>query len=83
MRVRDVNCAFKLIPRAFLQGSSWRSEGALIGAEILSEARAHGMKIGETGVVHLPRKVGVQTGGQLNVIATALQRTVVAVVVSL
>ena len=72
-RVRDVNCAFKLIPLSFLNSVCWKSTGALIGAELLSEARAQGLCIGEVGVSHRARRAGNQSGGSVGVILIATQ----------
>ena len=70
--VRDANCAFKLLPQSLLRSSDLGSDGALISAELLFEARRAQMSIGECAVTHLPRATGQQTGASLRVIATAL-----------
>ena len=70
--VRDVNCAFKLFPRALVADEALGSEGALVGAELLSEARARGLRVGELGVRHLPRRAGQPTGARPRVIGRAL-----------
>ncbi len=71
LRVRDANCAFKLVPRRLLLASNLRSHGALISAEILLEARRLGLTVAECAVRHLPRQTGRQTGASLRVIAMA------------
>lgn len=73
VRVRDINCAFKLIRREVLEAIPLRSSGALINAELLAKARARGLRIAETGVHHRPRQRGSPTGARLDVIARALR----------
>jgi glycosyltransferase involved in cell wall biosynthesis len=70
--VRDVNCAFKLVPQALVRVSDLRSEGALISAELLAEARRAGLSIGECPVTHYRRTSGRQTGASVPVVSRAL-----------
>jgi glycosyltransferase involved in cell wall biosynthesis len=70
--VRDANCAFKLVPQGLLRTSELRSDGALISAELLYEARRCDLSVGECGVHHYPRTSGSQTGASPRVIARAL-----------
>ncbi|MFO0693137.1 MAG: glycosyltransferase family 2 protein [Polyangiales bacterium] len=69
--VRDVNCAFKLFPRRLVEEADLRSEGALLSAELLSEARRLGYSIGQVPVEHLPRRAGRATGADPAVIGRA------------
>lgn len=69
--VRDLNCAFKLIPRKVLQAITLESTGALINAELYGRAIRAGFSIREVGVHHYPREAGVQTGAHLSVIFRA------------
>ncbi|MBC7171873.1 MAG: glycosyltransferase family 2 protein [Polyangiaceae bacterium] len=71
--VRDVNCAFKVFPRSLLEPSALRSTGALLGAELLSEARRNGLRIGELGVSHHPRRAGRPTGAYPAVVGRAFR----------
>ena len=71
VRVRDLNCAFKLIPKRVLAGMTLESTGALINAELYGRAVRRGVRIREVGVHHYPREAGVQTGAQLHVILRA------------
>ena len=71
LRVRDANCAFKLVPQSLLRSSDLRSEGALISAELLLEARRFDLSVAECAVSHYPRRTGRQTGASLRVIVTA------------
>ena len=71
VKVRDLNCAFKLIPRKVLTGMRLESTGALINAELYGRAVRAGVRIREVGVNHYPRTAGVQTGAHLGVIFRA------------
>jgi glycosyltransferase involved in cell wall biosynthesis len=84
VRVRDLNCAFKLIPKKVLDHITLESPGALINAELYGRAVRQGFGIKEVGVHHYPREAGVQTGAHLSVILRAfydlfrLRRKIVA-----
>ena len=71
MRLRDIDCAFKIYPKRFLDEIEMRSKGALIDAEMLAKATRLGYRIGQIGVRHYPRTAGEQTGANLKVIARA------------
>lgn len=71
VRVRDLNCAFKLIPRKVLNAITLESTGALVNAELYGRAVRKGFAIREIGVHHYPRTAGVQTGAHLRVILRA------------
>jgi glycosyltransferase involved in cell wall biosynthesis len=71
VRVRDLNCAFKLIPKKVLNAITLESTGALINAEMYGRAVRKGFGIREVGVHHYPRTAGVQTGAHLSVILKA------------
>jgi len=69
--VRDLNCAFKLIPKKVLDAITLESTGALINAELYGRSVRKGFGIKEVGVHHYPRTAGVQTGAHLSVIVRA------------
>jgi glycosyltransferase involved in cell wall biosynthesis len=71
VRVRDLNCAFKLIPKKVLNAITLESTGALINAEMYGRAVRKGFGVKEVGVHHYPRTAGVQTGAHLTVILKA------------
>lgn len=73
MRVRDIDCAFKIYPRKLFGEIEMKSNGALIDAEILARARRLGYTIGQVGVHHYPRTAGSQTGAKLSVILRAFK----------
>lgn len=70
LRVRDIDCAFKLISKKVIDKISplEAQRGAFISSELLIKARREGFKITEVGVHHYPRKAGKSTGRNLNVI---------------
>lgn len=72
LRIRDANCAFKLIPQSLLRASHLRSEGAMISAELLLEAKRFELRVAEYAVSHYPRRAGRQTGASLRVMMVAL-----------
>lgn len=61
LRVRDVDCAFKLFRRKAIEGLDLRSDYLLIHAEILAKISRKGCKIEEMGVTHYPRTAGQAT----------------------
>jgi glycosyltransferase involved in cell wall biosynthesis len=71
--VRDVNCAFKLLPRGMVERLELTSDGAAFSAELLAKARRLGYRIGEAPVRHRPRTAGKQSGADLRVILRALR----------
>ena len=73
MRIRDIDCAFKIFPRSLFDQIEMKSTGALIDAEVLARATRLGYRIGQTGVHHYPRTEGEQTGANLRVILRAFK----------
>ena len=73
MRIRDIDCAFKMFRREVFDGMKLSSTGALISAEILARATRQGCRIAEVGVHHYPRTAGKQTGANLKVILRAFK----------
>jgi glycosyltransferase involved in cell wall biosynthesis len=73
LRLRDVDCAFKLFPPGLFDGMDLVSEGAVIDVEILVKARKRGYAIRELPVRHRPRKWGEQSGARLDVILRAFR----------
>lgn len=73
LKVRDIDCAFKLYKRKIFDNIKLSSTGALIDAEILARAVGKGYRITQQGVNHYPRKAGRQTGSNLLVIIRAFK----------
>ena len=68
---RDVNCAFKLFPRAV--GRGLHAEGALVSTELLVRARRSGYRLINVGVHHYPRTTGRATGADVRVVMRAFR----------
>jgi glycosyltransferase involved in cell wall biosynthesis len=75
LRVRDIDCAFKLIPTKQLQQLSIRASGAFTSAEILIRLHKKGIRFVQLPVQHFPRKYGKPTGGSLRVIFRGMRET--------
>jgi len=73
LKVRDLDCAFKLIKRQVLDGMELTASGAFISTELLVKAHRAGFRFAEVGVSHYPRVAGVPTGAQFRVILRAFQ----------
>jgi glycosyltransferase involved in cell wall biosynthesis len=71
LRVRDVDCAFKLLPRSALDGLTLEAEGAMISTELLAHVRQRGLRIAEVPVDHFPRTSGTPSGADPRVILRA------------
>lgn len=73
LRLRDIDCAFKIFPRELFERIEMKSMGALIDTEILARARNLGYSITQIGVHHYPRTAGEQSGANIRVIARAFK----------
>ena len=73
LKVRDIDCAFKLYKREIFDKIEMSSTGALIDAEILARAAHKGYRITQKGVHHYPRTAGAQTGANIRVILRAFK----------
>lgn len=76
LRLRDIDCAFKVYPRALFDEIELRSTGALIDAEVLIQAQQLGYRIAQLPVRHLPRQAGDSSGANLSVILRALREVI-------
>ncbi len=72
VRVRDLDCAYKLLCTDFLRRHPPRTASALVNAELLYMLTRTGATYREIGVTHLPRQSGRATGANLRVIARAV-----------
>jgi len=73
MKIRDIDCAFKLYKREIFDNIKMSSTGALIDAEILARAIRKGYTVTQKAVHHYPRTAGAQTGANLRVILCAFK----------
>lgn len=73
LRVRDIDCAFKLYRSSFFHKYRLETRGAMINTEILYKFTRAGYTYTEIGVRHLPRRGGRATGARPSVIARAFR----------
>jgi len=73
LKIRDIDCAFKLYKRVIFDNIELSSTGALICAEVLARAVRMGYRITQKGVHHYPRTAGVQTGASPRVVLRAFK----------
>ncbi|HOK66264.1 MAG TPA: glycosyltransferase family 2 protein [Anaerohalosphaeraceae bacterium] len=71
LKLKDIDCSFKLYKRKIFDGMPLVSTGALIDTEVLARAVRKGYTITQVGVHHYPRRAGKATGAKLRVIARA------------
>ncbi|MFH1616764.1 MAG: glycosyltransferase family 2 protein [Planctomycetota bacterium] len=73
MKIRDIDCAFKLFKREIFDNIQMQSTGALIDTEILARAIRKGYRITQSPVHHYPRVAGTQSGANISVILRAFK----------
>ena len=73
LKVRDIDCAFKLYKTEIFDKIKLSSTGALIDTEILARATRKGYRLTQRGVHHYPRTAGEQTGADIRVIIRAFK----------
>ena len=77
IKVRDLDCAFKVISREALDRVlPLEASGAAISAELLLKLKRAGYRFVQVGVHHYPRLAGASTGARPSVIAKALRELV-------
>lgn len=76
VRLRDIDCAFKLYHADFFQTLDLETSGAMINAEIMYKFKRAGYTYAEIGVQHLPRPEGQATGAHPRVILRAVSELV-------
>ena len=69
---RDVDCAFKLFPRALLAELNVISTAHTFSPELIVKARRAGYRVAEVRVTHLPRAAGVAKGSRPDAIVRSL-----------
>lgn len=75
VRLRDIDCAFKVFRADLLKDAQLESPGALINTEILAKARRQDATWIEVGVHHYPRPSGQSSGGSPRVVFRAMKET--------
>jgi len=76
VKVRDIDCAFKLFRRTVFEKVQIRSVGAMVNTEIFCQAFKFGMRVTEVEVTHYPRIHGAPTGAKLRVILKAMRELI-------
>lgn len=61
VRVKDVNCSFKLLKREVIAAMDLHAEGSFIDAEMLAEAHRAGFRMAQIPVVYKARVAGEST----------------------
>jgi glycosyltransferase involved in cell wall biosynthesis len=73
LKVKDINCAFKVFKRHVFDKISVDADGAMINTDIIAQAVKYGFTIKEVPVTHYPRLKGQQTGAHIKVIFKAFK----------
>ncbi len=73
LKVKDIDCAFKLFERQLVEDIPFVSSGAMLSAEMLIRLQRSGIVFKEVPVTHLPRVQGSPTGAKPSVIKKALK----------
>ncbi len=71
LRVRDIDCAFKVFRRPVIEALPLASIGAFVNTEVLVRARRAGFRIHQIPVTHRRRRHGRQSGAKPRVILRA------------
>lgn len=72
-RLRDLDCAFKLIRQELLRDMKPECGGAMVTVELIAKLQAKGFRFIQKGVHHYPRLAGQQSGGSLKVVLRAFK----------
>ncbi|HXL72737.1 MAG TPA: glycosyltransferase family 2 protein, partial [bacterium] len=72
-KVKDVDCAFKLIKRRVIDKVHLSAGGAMVSTELLARSNRAGFRFVEVGVTHYSRVAGTQTGANFKVILRAFR----------
>lgn len=73
IRVRDVDCAFKLLDTELMRLCDLHAEGAMISTELLVKIKKLGEPCVEVPVLHYPRVYGSASGANVRVIIRAFR----------
>lgn len=76
LKVKDIDCAFKLFKRAVIKDIPVQSRGAMLSAELLIRLARQGIVFKEIPVTHLPRRMGSPTGAKPAVIIRAFKEMI-------
>jgi len=76
LRVRDIDCAFKLFRHEVLDDVALESDGAFISSELLIKLKRKNVPMVERGVHHYPRTTGTSKGATPAVILKTIRDVV-------
>jgi glycosyltransferase involved in cell wall biosynthesis len=76
IRIRDIDCAFKVFNRRVFDKVQINSVGAMVNTEIFAQVFRFGMTVKEVPVSHFPRRHGKPTGGNPAVIIKAFHELI-------
>src|SRR5438094_1471033 len=76
VRIRDIDCAFKVFNRRVFDRVQIHSVGAMVNTEIFAQVFRFGMTVKEVRVSHFPRRHGKPTGGDPAVIIKAFRELI-------
>lgn len=76
VRVRDIDCAFKLYDRVLVQSMAVHAQGATINAEMVIKLQRLGVPFAEVPVTHYPRVHGTASGANIRVILRAFRELI-------
>ena len=76
VRIRDIDCAFKVFNRHVFDRIQIQSVGAMVNTEIFAQVSRFGMTVKEVPVSHFPRQHGESTGGNVAVILKAFRELI-------
>lgn len=76
LHVRDIDCAFKLLPGETIRSLTLQSNGAFLSSEMLIRLKKKRIRFVQIPVRHRERKHGTPTGSNLRVIIRALREAV-------
>jgi glycosyltransferase involved in cell wall biosynthesis len=76
VRIRDIDCAFKVFNRHVFDKVQINSVGAMVNTEIFAQVSRFGMTVKEVRVSHFPRRHGKATGGNVAVIIKAFRELI-------
>lgn len=73
IKIRDIDCAFKLYRAEMFRRFVLETRGAMINTEIVYKIKCYGYTYTQVGVRHLPRTSGKATGAKISVILRAFR----------
>ncbi len=73
LRVRDVDCALKLMRGEFLRSIELENRSALLNAELYLKARMGGWRVAQVPIPHYARRAGRRSGARPRAIARAIK----------